>query len=394
MSFFADSDSAVDAPSVSRLRDLYGFVPRVFRIQTPIGDILEQQSGLLDALLNQEDHLSRTQKERVLLAVSAANQSSYGVALHEQMLKLLGVAEAEITRLINGGLPEGPDGALIAFARRLILQPMEHGEADVERLRRAGFSEPQIVEVIVLIGVCDFLNIMQAGTGATPDFAPRTIPAPVQNILHSQPPQVRPTVEEVPECADDPDDEWVVRVKKGDLDAFETLIERHRQRIYRTLIGLLGNPDEAKDAMQDTFLKAFQHLPKFERRSRFSTWLVSIASNTCLQRLRDRKQVESLDESPTDNEEFRPLQIRAWGDNPEEMYSKAERRTILEHSIARMPAKYRVVLLLRDVQQVSTDEAAASLGLSVPALKARLLRGRLMLRETLAPHFVEGARRA
>ena len=394
MSFFAESTSPPDSPSASRLEDLYGFVPRVFRLQSPIANILEQQSLVLEALLSQEDYLSRAQKERVLLAVSVANQNPYGVALHEQMLKLLGVSEAELDHLINGGLPEGPDGSLIAFARRLILQPLEHGEADVEELRRAGFTEPQIVEVIVLIGVCDFMNTMQAGTGATPDFAARTIPPPSRNILHPEPPEARPIVEEAPKGADDPDDEWVVRVQKGDLDAFETLVERHTQRVYRTLIGLLGNPDEARDAMQDTFLKAFQNLPNFERRAKFSTWLVSIASNTGLQRLRERKQVESLEESPSDSEEFRPRQIRAWGDDPEEMYSKTERRTILERAIARLPAKYRVVLILRDVQQISTEEAAASLGLTIPALKARLLRGRLMLREALAPHFMEGAQSA
>ena len=246
VSFFPESAPPSDAPGASQLRDLYGFVPRVFRLQTPIGDILEQQIGLLEALLNREDHLSRAQKERVLLAVSATNQSSYGVALHEQTLKLLGVSESDIANLITGGLPEGPDGNLIAFARRLILQPLEHGEADVEGLRRSGFTEPQIVEVIVLIGVCDFMNTMQAGTGATPDFAARPIPPPVQDILHPEPPQVRPMVEEVQKGADDADDEWVVRVQKGDLNAFETLVERHTKRVYRTLIGLLGNPDEAK----------------------------------------------------------------------------------------------------------------------------------------------------
>ena len=395
MSFFREmpsSDRSGDPPGAARFRELYGFIPRVFRLQTPLGDIVEKQGAMLEALLGNENCLSRAQKERILLTVSAANQSQYGVALHEQMLKVLGVPEAEIAHIVNGGSPEGPDGELIAFARRLVLSPLELREADVERLRRVGFREPQIVEVVILIGACNLFNTLQFGTGATPDFAPRTIPPPVaQNNAHPEPAELRPIIEEVQE---DPDAEWVIRAKNGDLGAFEGLVERHTQRVYRTLIGLLGNPDDAKDALQDTFLKAFQSLPGFERRSRFSTWLVSIASNTGLQRLRERRQVESLDEDASDHEEFRPRQIRAWGDDPEEMYSKAERRALVEQAISRLPAKYRMVLVLRDVQQLSTDEAAASLGLGVPALKARLLRGRLMLREALAPHFMEGAQTA
>ena len=392
MSFFPETPPSSDPPGASRFRELYGFVPRVFRMQGALGDIVEKQGLMLEALLGNENCLSRAQKERILLAVSAANQSQYGVALHEQMLKLLGVPETEVAHIVNGGLPGGPDGGLIAFARKVVLHPLELCEADVERLRSAGFREPQIVEVVILIGACNLFNTLQFGTGATPDFAARAIPQlAAENKVYREAPELRPIIEEAQQ---DPDAEWVVRVQNGDLEAFEALVERHTQRVYRTLIGLLGNPDDAKDAVQDTFLKAFQNLPSFERRSRFSTWLVSIASNTGLQRLRERRQVESLDEDPSDHEEFRPRQIRAWGDDPEEMYSKAERRTLVEQAISRLPAKYRVVLVLRDVQQLSTDEAAAALGLSVPALKARVLRGRLMLREALAPHFMEGAQSA
>src|SRR6266566_73388 len=94
-------------------------------------------------------------------------------------------------------------------------------------------------------------------------------------------------------------------------------MNRHSRRIYRTLVGILGNPEEARDAMQDTFLRAFQHLGNFQGRSKFSTWLVSIASNTGLQLLRDRKRVQSLDDDVVETDEgFRPQQIRAWSDNP------------------------------------------------------------------------------
>ena len=145
--------------------------------------------------------------------------------------------------------------------------------------------------------------------------------------------------------------------------------------------------------MQDTFLKAFQHLANFQGRSKFSTWLVSIASNTGLQRLRERKRVQSLDDDAVETEEgFRPQQIRAWSDDPEQLYSKSEVRTLVEDHVMKLPAKYRVVVVLRDIEQLSIEETATALGLGIPALKSRHLRGRLMLRDALTPHFTAGAR--
>src|SRR5262249_264850 len=119
----------------------------------------------------------------------------------------------------------------------------------------------------------------------------------------------------------DPDAEAVGKVQNGDSDAFEDLVTRHSRRVYRTLLGILGSPEEARDAMQDTFLKAYQHLNGFQGRSKFSTWLVSIASNTGLQILRDRKQLQSIDDDMSDGgETLRPRQVRAWTDDPEQLY--------------------------------------------------------------------------
>jgi RNA polymerase sigma-70 factor (ECF subfamily) len=147
--------------------------------------------------------------------------------------------------------------------------------------------------------------------------------------------------------------------------------------------------------MQDTFLKAFQHLGEFQGRSRFSTWLVSIAGNTGVQRLRERRRLENLQEDDPQSEEgFRPRQLRAWTDDPESLYSKAEMNAIVESGVMGLPAKYRVVLVLRDLEQLPVEEAASALGLGIPAFKARLLRGRLMLREALAPHFSGGTKGA
>ena len=145
--------------------------------------------------------------------------------------------------------------------------------------------------------------------------------------------------------------------------------------------------------MQDTFLKAYEHLGNFQGRSKFSTWLVSIANNTGLQLLRDRKQLQSLDEEISDaSESSRPRQVRAWVDDPEELYSKSETRELVEQVVMKLPAKYRVVIMLRDIEQLSIGEAAAALNLGIPALKSRHLRGRLMLREALTPHFAVTAK--
>jgi RNA polymerase sigma-70 factor (ECF subfamily) len=243
----------------------------------------------------------------------------------------------------------------------------------------------------VMASLTNFLNTLQMGLGAKPDFVPRrTFPRFERKVAHPGASDHRHIHVTLPV---DPDAEFVAKVQGGEVDAFEELMNRHSKRVYRTLVGILGNPDEARDAMQDTFLKAFEHLGRFERRSKFSTWLVSIASNTGLQRLRDRKSVESLDHSGLESEEgFRPRQIQAWGDDPEQLYSQTEMRTLVENGVMKLPAKYRIVLVLRDIEQLPTEDVAAALGLGIPALKARLLRGRLMLREALSPHFTKSTK--
>ena len=189
----------------------------------------------------------------------------------------------------------------------------------------------------------------------------------------------------------DPDAALVIRVQDGDLEAFDELAARHSRRVYRMIAAIMGNVEEAQDTMQDTFLKAFAHIGNFQRRSKFSTWLLSIASNMALQRLRNQKHLERL--SVPEDESDRSFQVRAWGANPEQLYSQTERRTLVESGLMKLPPKYRVVLVLRDIKQLSTEETATALGLGIPALKARLFRARRMLRETLSPHFTVSAQR-
>lgn len=182
--------------------------------------------------------------------------------------------------------------------------------------------------------------------------------------------------------------ELVTRARQGETEAFEGLFRRHHRAVYRTLLGITGRPEDAEDAVQTAFLKAFQHLDQFQGASRFSTWLTRIAINEGLGKLRERGRIESLDAGGEDDDaEFTPRKLRAWDDDPEVLRSRAQARELVEREILKLPAKYRLAVLLRDIQQYSAEEAAQILGLGVPTLKTHLLRGRLFLREALAPHF-------
>jgi len=291
-------------------------------------------------------------------------------------------AEVEFMRMVLRG-PE--DGRLLDVMAKLAEEPAEFSREDIDFIRSQGFSDEQILQAVVTTAFSRFLRTVECGIGVAPDFPlRRNFRSLEPKTLHLSVPEQRHTVTTV---FVDPDADWVARVQGGDLNAFEELMNRHSLRVYRTLIGLLGNPEDARDAMQDTFLKAFQHLGGFEGRAKFSTWMVSIASNTAIQRLRERKPVESLDDDFESEECFRPRQVQAWTDDPEQLYSQTEMRSLIESSVMKLPAKYRVVLMLRDIDQLPVEDAAAALSLSLPAFKARLLRGRLMLREALAPHF-------
>ena len=184
------------------------------------------------------------------------------------------------------------------------------------------------------------------------------------------------------------DGDLVERARTGDRDAFEELVRRHQQRVYRTLLAVTGNREDAEDLAQTTFLKAFEHLGEFHGTAKFSTWLTRIAVNEGLQRLRARKPEVSLDDAgPDGDEEFRPRQLRAWNETPEQALTRSEIRAVVEEELMHLPEKYRMVVMLRDLEEMTTEETARALGLGVAVVKTRLLRGRLMLRERLASRF-------
>lgn len=181
----------------------------------------------------------------------------------------------------------------------------------------------------------------------------------------------------------------VEQARGGDLAAFGELVRRYERRVYRTARHIVQNDEDAEDVLQEAMLKAFEHLDSFQGNSRFYTWLVRIAVNESLMKLRKRKsdRTVSLDESIETDEEPIVREIAVWEDNPEQRYSQAELREILDKAIDSLKPIFRTVFILRDVEELSTEETAEVLGLSIAAVKSRLLRARLQLRERLTRTF-------
>ena len=186
--------------------------------------------------------------------------------------------------------------------------------------------------------------------------------------------------------------ELVQQAKGGSLEAFTELVNRYDSKILRLARHITQNQEDAEDVLQEAFLKAFTHLDRFEGGSRFYTWLVRIAVNESLMKLRKRRNGKevSLDEPiETSDGDVQNLvrEIAVWDDTPESRYSQAEIRGILDGAVETLEPIYRTVFVLRDVEELSTEETAEALDLSIPAVKSRLLRARLQLRELLTKKF-------
>ena len=180
----------------------------------------------------------------------------------------------------------------------------------------------------------------------------------------------------------------VAAAKAGEVSAFETLVGRYERKIFRLTQNITQNREDAEDAMQEAFLKAYEHLGEFQGNSRFYTWLVRIAVNQALMKLRKRRPNQiSLDEDVDTGEDMVPREVEDWGPSPEQRYEQTELSSILASNIAELDPAFRIVFQLRDIEELSTEETAEALGLSVPAVKSRLLRARLKLRQRLNRYF-------
>jgi RNA polymerase sigma-70 factor (ECF subfamily) len=187
------------------------------------------------------------------------------------------------------------------------------------------------------------------------------------------------------------DEATLVReAKAGSYTAFEELVNRYEKKIYRLGLNITGSHEDAEDVLQETFLKAYQHLPDFREDSRFYTWLVRIGVNEGLMKLRRRRADKTvpIDDPAVDEEgTAMPREFTDWKPNPEQLLAQSELRHILDNAARSLPPIFRTVFFLRDVEGLSTAETAELLGLTESAVKARLFRARLQLREGLSKVF-------
>jgi len=177
--------------------------------------------------------------------------------------------------------------------------------------------------------------------------------------------------------------------KQGDVTAFEELVRRYDRNVFRIANHITHNAEDAEDVVQEAFLKAYQNLARFQEQSKFYTWLVRIAVNEALMKLRRRRsdKTVSMDQDIETEEDTIPREIADWAPNPEQQFKQEELKEILQKTIQGLPPSFRTVFVLRDVEGLSTEETAEALELSIPAVKSRLLRARLQLRERLNKYF-------
>jgi RNA polymerase sigma-70 factor (ECF subfamily) len=181
----------------------------------------------------------------------------------------------------------------------------------------------------------------------------------------------------------------IASILAGNTHSFHDLISPHERSVYIMALSLLHNEADAEDAAQEAFLKAFRNLARFRGESKFSTWLVSIVLNEARSRLRSKKglKIESLDEPPEGPGHVSPALLRDWREIPSEVLERQEFRLLLQQAVTDLPLIYREIFLLRDVEELSVNESAEVLGITVASAKVRLHRARIMLQKRLVPQL-------
>ncbi|HEY6765674.1 MAG TPA: sigma-70 family RNA polymerase sigma factor [Candidatus Sulfotelmatobacter sp.] len=184
----------------------------------------------------------------------------------------------------------------------------------------------------------------------------------------------------------------IARVQQGHNDLFYELVKPYERRVYAAALAILRNEADAEDAAQEAMLKAFAHIRQFRQEARFSTWLIQVTVNEALMRRRRQRTVvmEAIDDRGDDEQEYRPRDFADWREIPSEALERKEVRQKLTDALGTLDRKYREVFVLRDVEHMNIQETADALGISVPSVKTRLLRARLMLRDLLASGWEQG----
>ena len=188
-----------------------------------------------------------------------------------------------------------------------------------------------------------------------------------------------------------PDLELLERLKAGDEQAFAAVVDRYSAQAYRIARSITRDRQDAEEVVQDVFLTVFRKIGSFEGRSAFTTWLYRITVNAAMMKIRGRDERTEEDVEKWlpvfDGEGHHVHSVEAWSANPENLLLQQERRKVVRQAVATLPAEYRAVLALRDLQGLSGEEVAEILGLSLAAVKTRLHRARLALRGKLATYF-------
>jgi RNA polymerase sigma-70 factor (ECF subfamily) len=208
------------------------------------------------------------------------------------------------------------------------------------------------------------------------------------------------TVQEpLPADGGPPDRELVERAQKGDAAAFAQLVTRHQRQMYRLALRMTGSEADAQEVLQEAFLNAYQKLPLFRGEAQFSSWLYRIAANSALMRLRRKRRApDSVPDQPLEltgprfSAEGYLEPAPDWSQRADEKMASAQLGSAIEKAVGELPADYRTVFMLKDVDGLSNEDIATALELTVPAVKSRLHRARLALREKLGDFF-EGAQK-
>ena len=183
------------------------------------------------------------------------------------------------------------------------------------------------------------------------------------------------------------DEQLVRKAQADDERAFGELVSRYETKVYSLALKMLRNPEDAEDVLQDTFLRAYRGIKSFQGHSTFSTWIYRITANSALMRLRKRQlptvSIEDADERET------PINIADWAPGPVEQMLNQETQAAMNEAIESLPPEFRQVFVLRDIEELSNAEVAEILDLSVAAVKSRLHRARLKVRNRLAAYFAE-----
>ncbi len=187
----------------------------------------------------------------------------------------------------------------------------------------------------------------------------------------------------------------IASILAGDTEQYHELIRPYERGVYKMALSFMKNEADAEDVAQESFLKAFRRLADFRGQAKFSTWLISITLNEARGRLRRQGvvRIESLDEMPEESHHISPALLRDWREVPSEALERKEIREMLEEAIANLSPLYREVLLLRDVEEFSTEQTAVALTITTGTVKVRLHRARMMMQKELAPKLKKASPR-